>query len=552
MKSKNKFTYLVVLVLFIALVIQPALALKITESATETEWGNTSAHWARFGYFVDDEINITPYWYKDFIYKNISEISIKEDYNEVNITYKTLINETQSWIEISRNIKEYRYKPFTEITVTTRSDDELAIAFPNFVTIEEGKFFLAPGVAEPIITEIGDETDGTWPHVIHPEHAANLEDNYALICTPGEKSTLLITNKKFYGITSLDTGDYWNTYFAMWAFGNLQPDENYTYKYWLTPIYISENDTVGIVKAKASELAHEALVKPIKIYEDKTRGYDYWLYEVWYEFEYENNEWNINPFAYNPHTTRGEIVIDTCLAAIYLPKNAISVKGKEGYPAVFSSGEPAIGLYFKDSINGAKGKGDDLWFGDESAGGGFYLKKFDHTKEIVKVYYAVPTEAKLIESYPVKIPAADITEKTKLIIADESYLKFSEMVFYISLVLLTITLIALLLVTKKGLLATIPLYLASLYFLYYFYLNPLRIHNFTLAIFLSSSLISSALTYKTRTPIKFYLSLLSASTIFIAILALFVFKNYLTLFLLVIPAIAISYEGWKDVGEVHE
>jgi len=541
--------YLGVLVLFIALVIQPALALTSTQYTIETEWGDTQAGWARFGYVENENLNLTPlYWYRDFIYQNVSKISIKEDYNEVNIMYRTLINETESWIEISRTIKEYRHKPFTEVTVTTRCDNELAIAFPNFATVAKGQIFLAPGVAEPRITKIGDGTDEKWPAVISPEDAANLEDNYALIYTRGEKSTLLITNKRFYGMTSWDKGDYWEWYFAMWAFDNLQPDKNYTYKYWLAPVYITEKDiTMERIKAKASDLAREALVKPVKLHEEKTKGHDYWLYEVWYTFEYETNDWGLNPLECSPHNAKGEMVNASCLAAIYLPKNAIAVKGEEGYPAVFRSGEPAVGLYFKDSINGARG--NDLWFGEEneSAGGGFYLKKFESAEEIVKVHYIVPVET----------PGLNITGQTKLIIAGESYLNFSKTVFYISLALLTIALLVSLYVVirrKTFLMTAIILYLAAAYFLYHFYMNPLRTHNIAITMLLSASLVLSTLTYKTGTGsiTKFYLALLSVSIIFTAALALFNFTGYMGPLVLVIPASVILTEGLEGVSIEHE
>jgi len=86
-----------------------------------------------------------------------------------------------------------------------------------------------------------------------------------------------------------------------------------------------------------------------------TRGYDYVVYEVWHRFDREENEWGIDPFADSPYNYQG----------------AIAVAGEEGLPAVFNStGENAIGMYFRDSINGPRGKRDN-WFGNESWGEGF-------------------------------------------------------------------------------------------------------------------------------------------------------------------------------------
>ncbi len=102
------------------------------------------------------------------------------------------------------------------------------------------------------------------------------------------------------------------------------------------------------------------------------RGYDYVAYEVWYRFDREENDWGIDPFEDSPYNYQGAKVNDTSVCAIYLPEGAIAVAGEEGLPAVFNStGENAIGMYFRDSINGPRGK-HDMWFGNESAGGGFY------------------------------------------------------------------------------------------------------------------------------------------------------------------------------------
>jgi len=55
----------------------------------------------------------------------------------------------------------------------------------------------------------------------------------------------------------------------------------------------------------------------------------------------------------------------------FICRRAIAVAGEEGLPAVFNfTGENAIGMYFRNSINGPRGKRDN-WFGNESWGEGF-------------------------------------------------------------------------------------------------------------------------------------------------------------------------------------
>ncbi len=540
---------LVVVVACFLLITHPCIALETTNGRwIKTKWGITDAHWAKFEYIENGKIKGTPlYWYWDT--KNftidVSPINFADDYSEINVTYKVFVREAKAHVEIFRNVKEYRYKPFTEVTVSAKSDKALVAMYPNFPSYAKGDFILAPDVAESKSTKIGDKTDGRWPLIVN----YNTKDNYALIYTPNETTTLVITNKSF-AMTSWDKGDHWKWYFMMWKFSDVQPNKIYTYKYWLTPINISENDIMETIKAKASDLAHEALVKAVKIYENKTRGYDYWLYEVWYKFDYEPNDWNINPFKLSPHDSEGRLVNDTCLAAIYLPENAIAVNGPEGYPAVFSDGRPAIGLYFRDSINGPRG--NDLWFGNESCGGGFYLKKFDPTKDIIKVYYIVPAEP-LIESYPVKVKGLNVTERTRLIVVNESYFAFLNQIFILAVIfLIAILAIAIHSFTKnKILLASIILvFLPLLYLTYGFYLNPLRFQNFYLAILLYS--IISTLIYMQRVEgqRKFYASTLIVSIAAMTSVVLMFFNPYL------IPPILISValvlvEGWKGLKVKH-
>ncbi len=201
-----------------------------------------------------------------------------------------------------------------------------------------------------------------------------------------------------------------------------------------------------VIKAKARDLAHEALCKPVEIEHKITRGYNYYLHEVYYGFEKEENEWNIDPFKESPHNKRLEIVNDTSVCAIYLPENAMAYGEK---PAVINStGENAIGLYFRDSINGIRSF--DNWFGNRTAGGGFYVKK-KALKDVVRVTYITPAEP-LIESENVEIPKIVPPIKSKrgnetysIILVDkeamEEYMRFSKIFAATCFIALAIALI---------------------------------------------------------------------------------------------------------------
>lgn len=435
------------IILLVLLLVQPVLALENYNGITiKTKWGIVGlpeANWAVFEYFEEGKIKSTHlYWYHLNFTTNISKINETNDFRELNIMHKTFISEISCWVDINISVKEYKTKPFTEVIIRSSSSRELFSMLPNFGTRANGRFIIAPGVIENKETKFGDGTDNTWPLVVDKPTS----DNYALIYTPNCTTTLFITNKIFT-MTSWDKGDHWENYFTMWRFEDVKPNKSYTHTYWITPINIAVNDSTERIKAKASDLAHEALVKTIKIYENITRGHDYWFNEIWYKFEKVDNEWGIDPFKVSPHNSKGEIVEDACVVAIYLPENAIAVSGPEGYPVVFNStGKTAIGLYFKDSINGARG--NDLWFGNYSAGGGFYLKKFDPEKEIVKVYYITPAEP-LIKSAPVEIPenpelreVVKGPERVRILVASEDYIEFAKIVVLIAILLLTATVIA--------------------------------------------------------------------------------------------------------------
>ncbi len=399
-----------------------------------TQWGTTVAHWSKFEYLDDGKIRPLVYWYrKNFVHVNVSKPYSGPYYSEINTTYATFVADNTSWVEIKRRIREYKLRAFTEVLVTARSSSELVAMYPNFPTLGEGKFILVPGLHEPKTTYKGDGTDKRWPDVVEPAAASGVKDNYVLIYDMGKTTTLLIISKKLYGMTSNDLGDRWRTYFAMWKFKNVMPEKTYSFKYWLTPIHISYSDDIATIKKKASTLAHEALCTPVVVNRTVRRGYNYVAYEVWYRFEKEENDWDIDPFSDSPYNYQGAKVNDTSVCAIYLPEGAIAIAGEEGLPAVFNStGESAIGMYFRDSINGPRGK-HDMWFGNESAGGGFYVKKSGLKRgDVVKVYYMLPAEP-VVESMNVTIPK---TEKAvskaalgkggyRLIVADEEYVRFA-------------------------------------------------------------------------------------------------------------------------------
>jgi len=388
----------------------------------ETKWGDTEARWSKFEYLDGPTSESTPlYWYHDYNSIKIGEKNITESFEQLNITYSTILQENGAVVFINKNIKEYKLKPYTEFSIDSVSDTYLPSMQPNFRPVSEGKYLLFPEYIKPASAE---NSKKGWEELIPEEfNRVNPADNWILIYDENKNNTLLVTNKKLDGLTSYSDEITWKYYFAKWKFEDVYPGKVFNYRYWLTPITITENDTVTTIKAKASDKAHEALVKSVKIFENKTRGYDYWLYEEWYKFSYVENEWCINPFKTSPHNLDCLEINDACVAAIYLPENATAVNGPEGYPVVFDNGKDAVGLYFKDSIIGPR-MNNDKWFGNESAGGGFYLKKFRPEEHIVKIYYKIPAEPikkqPILKNANVEIPKTSI-QKIKLSAKEKMY-----------------------------------------------------------------------------------------------------------------------------------
>lgn len=405
-----------------------------------TKWGDTEARWSKFEYLDGQTSESTStYWYHNYDSIKIGQKNITECFEQLNITYSTTLQENGAVVSINKNIIEYKLKPYTEFSIDSVSDTYLPSMQPNFRAVSEGKFLLFPEYVKPASAENSEED---WKELIPKEfNRFNPVDNWILIYDENMNSTLLIFNKKLDGLTSYSNGKTWKYYFAKWKFEEVYPAKFYNYKYWLTPISIEKNDTVSTIKAKASDKAHEVLVKSVKIFENKTRGYDYWLYEEWYVFSQVENEWGINPFRTSPHNFKGFEEIDACIATIYLPENATAVKGPEGYPVVFNNGKDAVGLYFKDSIIGPRMK-KDKWFGNESAGGGFYLKKFRPEGQIIKIYYKIPAEPikkrSILENAEVEIPKISLLSKNESYGEEEKYeipkniVKFSVKEYYLS------------------------------------------------------------------------------------------------------------------------
>ena len=437
----------IVLIVLLLMSVSVSYALEVKSPyLVKTQWGTTNTQWSQFQYLDNGKVKSTPlYWYwTNFTYVNVSKIYSTPYYSEVNTTYATFVAHKTSWVDIKRMIREYKNRAFTEVMVTANSSGNLVAMFPNFPITANGEFILVPGLSEPKVTYKGDATDTNWPSVIGQSAAGNMADNYVLMYDRGKSTTLLIMSKKLYGMTSYDLGNRWQTYFAMWKFQNVVPGKTYSFEYWLTPIHIGYNDDIATIKKKAGNLAHQALCTPVVVNRSITRGYDYTAYEVSYRFEKEKNDWGIDPFTDSPYNYLGEKVNDTGACAIYLPKGAIAMSGKDGLPAVFAStGKNAIGMYFKDSINGPRGK-HDMWFANESAGGGFYIKK-SGLKDggVIKVYYMVPSKA-VVESMNVTIPetSAVLSEAAlgkggyKLIVADEGYVKFAKEMILVSVLAL--------------------------------------------------------------------------------------------------------------------
>lgn len=406
-------------------------SLNVEGYSVSSDMGSIDFTWSKFEYAYNNSTVEKTIWYKDYntTFSNISDF---EDYSEANFYFKTYLNKSE--IETSRYIRQSADSPFIEIETILVSNKSLLSAEPNFrISDVSGNSFIFPDESKIIPS---NEKGEKWVKVVN-----NLtNDNYFILFDEkNKKELILIFDSNIQYATSLEKDNRWENIFISKKFENIVSGKKYSFKIWITQINVSDTDIINNAKLTAADLSAEALIKPSIIFENKSRGYNYWIHEVHYKFDFIENEWGINPFKKSPHDQNGTIINNTCLATIYYPEDAISYNGPNGYPVFFNStGESAIGLYFKDSITGPRK--NDSWFYNKSSGGGFYLKKFNNSDDIVILYFITPAEP-MIESYPVEIPWLGQEESFKLIMVDESYFELSKMVFYVAVIILSATLI---------------------------------------------------------------------------------------------------------------
>ena len=115
------------------------------------------------------------------------------------------------------------------------------------------------------------------------------------------------------------------------------------------------------------------------------------------------------------------------MLAIYLPGGCVA--HTDGRPPAYlaSTGELAIGLYFRDSAAGPRGL-EDAWLGDRSVGGGFYVKKGYSPGDAVVVECRFGAER--------LIPSMFITEVAPFV--HEAYMRYALVLCAVSLALLAV------------------------------------------------------------------------------------------------------------------
>lgn len=399
--------FLLACVIIILVLPCNVFGLKLASDYVKSKDNTIVLSFYKIEYLEGNTINSENKKFKDLLSDiEISDIEIKDDFIEGKILFSGNVADNTSAIKSILTVKEYQNKELTEVKLESTFTGFLTSLKPSFTIDSEGSHFLLPNLYEPLVNFFGDETDGKWNVIFSDESSMVVDDNYLLYYGTSNKNILLITNKKISSMETSDKGDKWTNYHPIWKFEDIRAGENYSFKFWLTPLSTSIKDDILTIRLKASDMAHEILTTPKVIFKNETRGYDFIQHEVWYRFKKDENDWDIDPFTISPHTNNGEIVEDTSSVTIYLPENATAINGPEGYPAVFkSTGENAIGMYFKDSINGPRGK-EDSWFGDSSAGGGFYIKDYKEG-EVVKVYYITPAP-KTIPTMNVSIPMKNL------------------------------------------------------------------------------------------------------------------------------------------------
>jgi len=422
------------LLLTLAILINLEVAsgsLIIEDYSVLSDVGSIDFTWSKFEYAYNNSTVEKTIWYKDYTIID-SNISYFKDYSEANFYFKTYLNKSE--IKISRYVGQSTNSPFIEIETILESNRTLLSAEPNLrISDVSGTLFISPDNENFAPNKEGE---GKWIKVVNNLTAGNY---FILFDKKNKKEIILIFDSNIQYATSLNKENRWENIFISKKFEDIVPGKKYSFKIWLAQFNLSDQKIETDVNLISKDLSKEALVKSSIIFENKSRGYNYWLHEIHYKFYIMENEWGINPFKISPHDKNGTIINDTCLATIYLPADAIAYNGPNGYPVFFnSSGESAIGLYFKDSVTGPRK--NDSWFYNKSSGGGFYLKKFNYSEDTVILYYITPAEP-MVESYPIEIPWLGKEENFKLIMVDENYFELSKMVFYVAVIILSATLI---------------------------------------------------------------------------------------------------------------
>jgi len=329
---------------------------------------------------------------------------------------------------------------YTRVNTSLRISSNFSISDVRLAYCLDLKFdrFIVPGIIDiyrPQVNQTVKRARSLLTGV-----SAVPSDNYILLCNSKEGYFYLIAlDQPVMQVTVRVIDDFWHLP-IVWF--NLDERLRHgTYRFCFAVVPFPQSISPSSLMVVASDLAHEFLVDAnvtIKV----TRQYDYWQYEVTYHFYALPNKFGLNPFELSPHNSDLELVNDTCFATIYLPKFAQPYLGSENSPCIFiSTGEFAIGLYFKDSAAGSRGN-EDLWLGNSSSGGGFYIKKNTAGEYVVRVYYTIPAE-KMIPSMYISKP---------VLIISKEYFNVALVMTIVNIILLALVLILLLM--NKNLIIT--------------------------------------------------------------------------------------------------
>ena len=170
-----------------------------------------------------------------------------------------------------------------ESTVTLKNygSEYLPILLEYNFLIGTYDYYFIPGIFE-LDKSYKNYTSDKWYRLIEERSVSDQKDNYLLLYTNNSThNKLIITDKKFYKVSSIRGDDgwgnpliYWNVWVDRWNHP-IHPYQNATFKFWITNLEISENDDIAIIMKKSSDLAHEPLCQSKKLLHKVKRGYDY-------------------------------------------------------------------------------------------------------------------------------------------------------------------------------------------------------------------------------------------------------------------------------------